>query len=69
MADTPQGKTRSNWWMLGLVALAVLAGVIFFYARNGEERGGSLSAGDTTQAHAQSADGPSAAVPAQPQNP
>ncbi|MGE5567158.1 MAG: hypothetical protein ACM3YN_13520 [Parcubacteria group bacterium] len=47
MADTPQGKTRSNWWILGLVALVVLAGVIFFYARNGEERGGSLSAGES----------------------
>ncbi|MGE5565280.1 MAG: hypothetical protein ACM3YN_03850 [Parcubacteria group bacterium] len=58
MADTPQGKTRSNWWILGLVALVVLAAVIFFYARNGEERGGSLSAGQTT-----------GAPPAQSQNP
>jgi hypothetical protein len=47
MADTPQGKTRSNWWILGLVALVVIIGVIVFYARNGEERGGSLSAGES----------------------
>jgi hypothetical protein len=69
MADTPQGKTRSNWWILGLVALVVLAGVIFFYARNGEERGGSLSAAETTGAHSESAEGPSAAVPPQSRNP
>lgn len=69
MVDTPQGKTRSNWWILGLVALVVLVGVTFFYARNGEERGGSLSASDTTQAHSQSADGPSAAVPPPSRNP
>jgi len=48
MADTPQGKTRSNWWVLGLLAVVILAGVLFFAVRNGEERGGSLSAGHTT---------------------
>jgi len=69
MADTPRGQTRSNWWILGLLALVILAGVIFFAMRNGEERGGSLSAGETVQAHSQTAQGSSAAIPPQSQNP
>lgn len=57
MADTPQGKTRSNWWVLALVALVVLGAVIFFFARNGEERGGSLSAGETVPSQADATTG------------
>ncbi len=69
MADTPQGKTRSNWWILGLAALVVLAGVIFFYARNGEERGGSPAAAATPRAHSQRAPGARPGVGPPPQNP
>jgi hypothetical protein len=69
MADTPREKTRSNWWVLGVLAVIALIAVIYYGQRNTETLGGSLSAGETTQAHAQSTQGPSAAVPAQSQNP
>lgn len=70
MADTPREKTRSNWWILALVAVVVLAAVVWWsVTRSGEEIGGSISMGETTAAPADSAYGPSPLVPEQAQPP
>jgi len=70
MADTPRGKTRSNWWLLGLVALVIAVAVAYIsMTRRGEDVGGSLSMHESSAAPAESAMGPGAAVPEQAQDP
>lgn len=68
MADTPRETTRNNWLWLVLLAAVALAAVVWWSAtRSGEEIGGSISAGDSTAASAQTAQGASEAVPVETQ--
>jgi len=70
MADTPRQTTRSNWWVLILLAAVILGAVIWWSATHrGEDIGGQLSMHESSGAAAESAMGPSAAVPEQAQDP